>query len=135
MPHDVVKSTVSSLEHGHCLWIIPPMPRRAEDELDPKPVGRRLRLTRDALRLTQKEFASRADIETNTYGQWETGERLISPARAIELCMAHGLTLDWIYRGEPGDLPHKLATAVAALNALRATLSNEKNAKIGRAHV
>jgi transcriptional regulator with XRE-family HTH domain len=91
------------------------MVRRAEDELDPIPVGRRLRLTREALRLTQREFASKAGIATNTYGQYETGTRLISPKRAIDLCDSYGLTLDWIYRGEPGDLPYKLANAIKAL--------------------
>lgn len=94
------------------------MVKRAEDELDPKPVGRRLRLTREALRLTQREFSTRAGIAVNTYGQYETGTRLISPARAIELCDQYGLTLDWIYRGEAGDLPYKLAAAVKALSAL-----------------
>jgi transcriptional regulator with XRE-family HTH domain len=91
------------------------MVRRAEDELDPIPVGRRLRLTREALRLTQREFAERAGIATNTYGQYEVGTRLISPKRAIELCETHSLTLDWIYRGDPGDLPYKLAAAIRAL--------------------
>jgi len=94
------------------------MVRRAEDELDAKPVGRRLRITREALRLTQREFAARAAIATNTYGQYETGARLISPGRAVDLCNAHQLTLDWIYRGEAGDLPYKLAAAIKALSDL-----------------
>lgn len=91
------------------------MARRAEDELDAVPVGRRLRLTREALRLTQREFAGAAEIATNTYGQYETGARLISPKRAVELCDRWGLTLDWIYRGDPGDLPYKSAAAINAL--------------------
>jgi transcriptional regulator with XRE-family HTH domain len=91
------------------------MVRRAEEELDPRPVGRRLRLTREVLRLTQREFAGPAGIATNTYGQYETGTRLISPRRAIDLCDLHSLTLDWIYRGDPGNLPFKLATAIKAL--------------------
>ena len=97
------------------------MVRRAEDELDPRPVGRRLRLTREALRLTQREIASRAGMATNTYGQYETGTRLISPKRAIDLCDQFGLTLDWIYRGNPGDLPYKLASAIKAMADLDAT--------------
>lgn len=94
------------------------MARRAEDELDPAPVGRRLRLTRGALRLNQREFASRAGIATNTYGQYETGTRLISPKRAVDLCEQYGLTLDWIYRGDPGNLPYRLAAAIKALSEL-----------------
>jgi transcriptional regulator with XRE-family HTH domain len=97
------------------------MPRRAEDELDAKPVGRRLRLTREALRLTQREFAQRCGMATNTYGQYETGARLISPKRAIDLCDAYALTLDWIYRGELGDMPYKLANAIRALADLERT--------------
>lgn len=91
------------------------MARRAEDELEPGPVGRRLRLTRETLRVTQREFANGAGIAKNTYGQYETGARLISPKRAIELSDRWGLTLDWIYRGDPGNLPYKLAAAINAL--------------------
>jgi transcriptional regulator with XRE-family HTH domain len=91
------------------------MVRRAEAELDPVPVGRRLRLTRQALRMTQRDFSAAAGIAANTYGQYETGTRLISPARAVELCDRYGLTLDWIYRGELGNLPYKLAAAIKAL--------------------
>lgn len=71
-----------------------------------------------ALRLNQREFASRAGIATNTYGQYETGTRLISPKRAVDLCEQYGLTLDWIYRGDPGNLPYRLAAAIKALSEL-----------------
>lgn len=86
--------------------------------MDPMPIARRLRLTRDALRLTQRELAGAAGIATNTYGQWESGTRLIQPGAAVKLCDTHGLTLDWIYRGEPGDMPHKLVSAIRALQEL-----------------
>lgn len=87
-------------------------------EIDPVPVGRRLRLTREALRLGQNEFAGRANIAPNTYNQYETGARLISIGRAVALCDQYQLTLDWVYRGEPGNLPYKLASAIAALSSL-----------------
>lgn len=91
------------------------MGRKSDNELDPKPVGRRLRLAREALRLTQAEFSARAGIASNTYGQYETGARMISPGRAIDLCDTYSLTLDWIYRGDPSNLPYKLAAAIKAL--------------------
>lgn len=94
------------------------MVRRAENELDPRPVGQRLRLTREALRLTQRDFALGAEIQPTTYGQYETGARLISPARAIELCQTYQLTLDWIYMGELAGLPYRLAAAIKALQEL-----------------
>lgn len=94
------------------------MVKRAEDELDARPVGRRLRLTRRALGLTQAEFANPVGIATNTYGQYETGARLISPLRAVELCERYSLTLDWVYRGDPGNLPYKLGAAIRSLMEL-----------------
>lgn len=94
------------------------MARRKEDDLDPAPVGRRLYLTRKALDLTQKKFASRAGIATNTYGQYEKGSRLISPKAAVDLCEQYSLTLDWIYRGEPGNLPYTLGDAIKAMSEL-----------------
>ena len=93
---------------------------KASDPFD-EAVGRRLRLVRTALGLTQREFAGSAAVATNTYGQWETGARALSPAQAIELCDTHNLTLDWIYRGDPGNLPYKLATALKALSDLKSS--------------
>jgi transcriptional regulator with XRE-family HTH domain len=86
-----------------------------QDDMDPVPVGKRLRLTREALRLGQREFAARVQIAPNTYNQYEQGTRLIPPGRATTLCDEYQLTMDWIYRGDPGNLPYKLAAAIQAL--------------------
>lgn len=86
--------------------------RSAELKTD---VGRRLRVTRLALGMAQNEFAARAGIAANTYSMYESGDQLITVENALAMCEAHGLTMDWLYRGIPGDLPHKLATAVIAL--------------------
>jgi transcriptional regulator with XRE-family HTH domain len=87
-------------------------------DMDAVPVGKRLRVTRLALQLGQREFAARAGIASNTYNQYEQGTRLIPPGKATALCEEYNLTLDWIYRGEPGNLPYKLAAAIKALNSL-----------------
>lgn len=78
-------------------------------------VGSRLRLAREALRMTQAEFAKQADIAANAYNQFEQGRRMLPPASAIAICDAHGLTTDWLYRGDPGNLPYKLGNAIKAL--------------------
>lgn len=78
-------------------------------------VGRRLRVTRLALGMQQNEFAKRADIAANTYSMYESGDRLLTVESALALCSAHSLTMDWLFRGIPGDLPHKLGNAVIAL--------------------
>jgi len=91
------------------------------DDMDAGPVGKRLRLTREALRLGQREFAARIGLAPNTYNQYEHGTRLIPPGRATQLCDEYHLTLDWIYRGDPGNLPYKLAAAIKAMQELNPT--------------
>lgn len=89
---------------------------------EPKPfdaaVGKRLLLTREALRMTQREFAAAAGMKESAYGQYETGARTLLPERAVALCNAHKLTLEWIYLGEVGTLPYKLGAAIRALTDL-----------------
>lgn len=92
--------------------------RTADDELN-RAVGDRLRLTRVALGLSQNEFASRANIASNTYNQCESGKRSLAISKAMALCDAHGLTLDWLYRDDPGNLSYKLAAAIKALREMR----------------
>lgn len=88
--------------------------RVSKDQLKAE-VGRRLRITRLALGLQQNEFAAKAEIAPNTYSMYESGDRLLTVESALALCDEHNLTMDWLFRGMPGDLPHKLATAVIAL--------------------
>jgi transcriptional regulator with XRE-family HTH domain len=91
-----------------------------EPKLDPKPVGRRLQRARTALQRTQEEFGARAGIRNTTVGNYETGARLIPPGAAVALCEAWGLTLDYIYTGEMGNMQHSLAKAIQSLMDLEA---------------
>lgn len=68
-------------------------------------VATRLRRTREAFGMGQGEFATAAGIAFNTYNQYEQGARLMRIENAMALCERFDLTLDWIYRGEPGGLP------------------------------
>lgn len=83
-------------------------------------IAHRLRITREALGFTQLEFAGRAGIAGNTYNQYEKGKKLPSIKNAVALCEAHSLTLDWIFRNDPGNLPYRLADAIKAIRAPRA---------------
>lgn len=82
-------------------------------------VGERLRLVRQVLDLGQGEFARRAKIEPNTYNQIELGIKMPSIETAIALCDAHKISLDWIFRGEPGDMSVRLFDGIRALMAAR----------------
>jgi len=88
---------------------------KSTPDLDPVPVGRRLRLARTALQLTQKQFGEKADLGSTTIGNYETGQRLVPPGSAVALCKAWGLTLDYIYMGEMGDMRYQLAQAIRSM--------------------
>ena len=88
--------------------------------IDPRNTGdlatdtaRRLRATRMALELDQQEFGTRAGLSQPQYNQFEKGKRPITLQAAMKLCAHYDLSLDWIYRGDPSALPHKLAVAIA----------------------
>lgn len=81
-------------------------------------------MAREVLGLGQGEFGRRAGIAPNAYNMIELGERLPSVEVAIALCDAHGLTLEYIFRGDTGDLRHSLASAIEALSAARSDQSD-----------
>lgn len=82
-------------------------------------VAKRLRMVREVLGLEQGDFGRRAGLKPNTYNMIELGKRLPSIEVAIALAEAHRLTLDFIFRGDAGDLPHSIASAVEALSQAR----------------
>jgi transcriptional regulator with XRE-family HTH domain len=73
----------------------------------------RLIATREALNLSQRELCSLTGIDPPQYNNWEHGSRPGIDA-AFTLCDTFGLTLDWIYRGDPSRLPMALAEKIIA---------------------
>jgi transcriptional regulator with XRE-family HTH domain len=73
-----------------------------------KALARRLELTREALDLNAAQLCKRIGIKENRWSQYESGERRITLEVAEALCDEFGLSLDWIYRGKPDQLPHAL---------------------------
>lgn len=84
-----------------------------------KEIGQRLRVVRDVYGQNQAEFGRRAGLAPNTYNMIELGQKLPSVLVAIQLCDAHGLTLDYIYRGDPADLSAPVRRAIEALRTAR----------------
>ena len=84
-----------------------------------KAIGERLRLTREAMGLTQAEFARQARVSPSAYNQYEKGR--IRPAidQAVRMREAHKITLDWIYCGDNSGLRVQLADAIKALRQTR----------------
>jgi len=73
-----------------------------------KSLGARLKSTREALGLSAAELCRQIDCKANRWSQYESGERKITLEVANSLCDQFGLSLDWIYRGNPAMLPHSL---------------------------
>ncbi len=76
-------------------------------------VAARLRITRLALKLTQRRLCELTGLSTSAWNNAETGDSRIGVDSAIQLCQATGVTLDWIYRGSRVGLPVEISEAIA----------------------
>ena len=76
-------------------------------------VAARLKLTREALGLSQAALCRRTGIATNVWNNAETGDNRISVDEAVKLCRVTGVSLDWIYRGSRVNLPEKILEFLA----------------------
>jgi transcriptional regulator with XRE-family HTH domain len=73
-----------------------------------KALAFRLKTTREALEISAAELCRHIKCKPNRWSQYEGGERKITLEVANKLCDEYGLSLDWIYRGNPAMLPHAL---------------------------
>lgn len=73
-----------------------------------KSLAARLKLTREALGLTAAELCRQIGCKPNRWSQYEGAERRVTLEVANALCDEFGLSLDWIYRANPAQLPHAL---------------------------
>jgi ribosome-binding protein aMBF1 (putative translation factor) len=73
-----------------------------------KSLAFRLKTTREALDLNAAELCRQIKCKPNRWSQYEGGERKITLDVANRLCDEFGLSLDWIYRANPAQLPHAL---------------------------
>jgi transcriptional regulator with XRE-family HTH domain len=93
------------------------MQDRDSDGMTTLAIGKRLKLSRTALGLGQGEFADRLDIARNTYNQYEKGVNKPPVESALKMRELFGLTLDWIYAGDPSALKWELADKIRQLRA------------------
>ncbi len=77
-----------------------------------KAVGARLRAARLALGLTQKDLYEPLGVKPATWNHWESGKRLPDPLVMAKLKDMLGISMDWIYAGDPSALPFSLARVV-----------------------
>ena len=72
----------------------------------------RLLEVREALGLSQADFARGAKIGIPTMANWESGVYRVSLNGALKLRETYGLPLDFIFCGNVDMLPSKIASAL-----------------------
>jgi transcriptional regulator with XRE-family HTH domain len=80
-------------------------------ETEAQLLAKRLRLTREAMKLSQAEWCRLVGIDPQAWNNYEKARNRISIDEALKVCQATRASLDWIYRG----LPVKLATVIRGL--------------------
>lgn len=78
-------------------------PTRMVDSSDK--IGTRLRALRSKLDKSQAEMAQALGISQPQWSQYESGARRITLDVAAAIAMYYGVTLDWVYFGDPAGLP------------------------------
>jgi transcriptional regulator with XRE-family HTH domain len=92
------------------------MPRRP-NTIQQHKVAKRITALRQARGMTKAAFARSCGITPQEIGNYETGGRLPSIPAAHKICLAHGVSFDYIYRGILKDLPDDLREIIPALLA------------------
>lgn len=97
-------------------------------------IAERLKLTREALGVTQKEIARLAGASGGqAWNNYEAGRRRINVDHALALCRSVGVSLDWIYHGDRRNLHHDLAVKIRQAEARAGSSQAPKPKKRKRA--
>jgi DNA-binding XRE family transcriptional regulator len=89
----------------------------------------RLKMTREALKLTQAGVCRLTDISIQSWNNIERQKASPALETAIKLCDGLGLTLDWIYRGRRDCLPEKIREALTAYERERKVNERKRKAQ------
>ena len=91
-------------------------------------VSVRLRAVREEVAgLNKRQFAQRAGISPQYYGEIENCQRDLSIEAAKKLRSTYSLPLEFMYFGKMDDLPHRIATAVIGSPSVKSTQKSMGN--------
>lgn len=85
----------------------PAMPK--VDDPSAQAVGERIRILRDALEMSQTDFAKQAGLARAAVATWERGAQRPGIALAQKITDRYGVTLDWLFLGRTHTLRHDMA--------------------------
>ncbi len=67
-------------------------------------MAKRIRWHRSLLGMTQSEYAAKAGLKRSQLNNWESGDFQVGISGARLLKKTYGLSLDFIYEGDPATL-------------------------------
>ena len=79
------------------------------EQTEYRDIGLRLRAIRKSLGINQIKFAKALDVKQPVYWRWEVGQRRITIECALRIKHNYGVSLDWIYDGDPHTKPKLLS--------------------------
>lgn len=82
--------------------------------IDPKAIGRRIIVVRQAMGMSAADFARHVEISTAALSNYETGYRRPDWDQALKFVQKTGVTLDYLYLGDPSGLPYRLTSKMPA---------------------
>ena len=89
-------------------------PHRDPKEL--QAIGLRLKAVRTALGLSQKDLYDSLGVGASAWHNWESGKRTPDIFVMLNLKRQYGITLDWIFDGDPSNLPEDIKGKVKDYN-------------------
>lgn len=89
-----------------------PVMGREPDSVVQKEMGQRLQLVRDALGVTQEDFAKEAGVGLSAISAWEGGRNKIDVVKLRKLADTYGFSTDYIIRNAIDTLTFGLAKKV-----------------------
>ena len=85
---------------------------RSRDNEELIQIGARLKAARLALSLSQKDLYEAIGVKAAAWNHWESGKRMPDPMVMAEFYRLHGVTMEWIYAGDPKGLPFGVAQII-----------------------
>ena len=79
-------------------------------------IGKRITAVREMLGMNKTAFAAFLDVTQPAISQYEDGKRRPDLDVGIRIRLRTGVTLDWIYEGDRGGLPIRLANSLPDLD-------------------
>src|SRR4051794_2454235 len=102
---------------GSLSGTIPPAMARMVNPESIEATGNRLRVTREALGLSQAEICRQTGIRPAAWNNAETGDNRLKIENVLILCRRYGLTTDWLLRGDIRGIPGEFAKKIAEVEA------------------